>query len=183
MIPTPAYSALAETLTARGTLLMTDATAYRAAHELPGWYAIFAPVTPASRWLAGPPGRVPDTATLAAFVAEQEDYLAGGIVLRTFESFGAGDRRAAEARVWWLDGEPVLVGAHPDTPEDYPLPVLNRVAACVAQLGARFVTTDLALREDGVWRVVEVGDGQVSDLPAGFEPESIIGPLLAAPAR
>ncbi|MGW5382794.1 ATP-grasp domain-containing protein [Nocardia sp. NPDC003963] len=227
MIPTPAYAAMAEALAARGTPLMIDAATYRAAHELPGWYETFAPVTPAGRWLAGPPGRIPDTATLAAlaaplgagpgivkdyvksakhawdtacyipdladpanvhrvvsaFVAEQGSYLQGGIVLRAFEAFGAGDRRAAETRVWWLDGAPLLVGAHPDTPADCPVPVLDRIAACVARSGARFLTTDLAMREDGVWRVVEVGDGQVSDLPVGVDPTPIVGALLAAPAQ
>jgi hypothetical protein len=46
----------------------------------------------------------------------------------------------------------------------------------VAALGCRFVTTDLARRSDGVWRVIEVGDGQVSDFPAGAD----IGPLVKA---
>lgn len=227
MIPSPAYSALSEALAARGTQLLTDAAAYRSAHELPGWYPNFAPVTATTRWLPSPPGRVPDRATLAAsaaplgagpgivkdyvksakhawdtacyipdltdidrlhrvvaaFVAEQGDYLSGGIVLRAFESFTVGDRRPAEARVWWLDGEPLLVGPHPDTPDECPEPVLDRVAACVAHSDARFLTTDLALRADGAWRVVEVGDGQVSDLPAGIDPTPILAALLDAPAR
>jgi hypothetical protein len=32
------------------------------------------------------------------------------------------------------------------------------------------VTVDLALRADGVWRVIEVGDGQVSDRPTTISP-------------
>ncbi|WP_420341028.1 ATP-grasp domain-containing protein [Streptomyces xinghaiensis] len=40
-------------------------------------------------------------------------------------------------------------------------------AALGAELGCRFVSTDPALRSDGVPRVVEAGDGQVSDLPPG----------------
>ncbi|MGW4369430.1 ATP-grasp domain-containing protein [Nocardia takedensis] len=114
---------------------------------------------------------------VSAFVAEQGDHLAGGLVLRTFEHFGAGRDRAPEARVWWLDGTPVLVGAHPDTPNDHPIPRLDEVARRVARLPARFVTTDLALRADGIWRVVEVGDGQVSDLPAAHE---VLIPTLLA---
>ncbi|UFS98898.1 ATP-grasp domain-containing protein [Nocardia huaxiensis] len=120
---------------------------------------------------------------VAAFVAEQDSYLAGGIVLRAFESFGSAGRAATEARVWWLDGEPVFAGAHPDTPDRWPEPVLDGVAECVRRLGARFVTTDLARREDGLWRVVEVGDGQVSDLPAGTDPKLIVGALLSSGAR
>ncbi|MDJ0344038.1 ATP-grasp domain-containing protein [Streptomyces sp. H10-C2] len=47
----------------------------------------------------------------------------------------------------------------------------------MAALGCRFVTTDLALRTDGRWRVVEVGDGQVSDLPQGTDPAGLIREL------
>ncbi|MFD0528379.1 ATP-grasp domain-containing protein [Kitasatospora arboriphila] len=47
-------------------------------------------------------------------------------------------------------------------------------------LGCRFVTTDLARRADGAgWRVVEVGDGQVSDLPRGADAASLYAALLA----
>ncbi|WP_125623383.1 ATP-grasp domain-containing protein [Streptomyces sp. WAC 00631] len=58
-----------------------------------------------------------------------------------------------------------------DRPGVRPAPALcaagPRLAPLVAELGCRFVTTDLALRSDGVPRVVEVGDGQASDLPPG----------------
>ncbi|MGK5641564.1 ATP-grasp domain-containing protein [Streptomyces sp. URMC 126] len=114
-------------------------------------------------------------AVVGRFVELQAEFLAGGVVLRAFERFTA----AGEARVWWLDGRPVLVTAHPDTPDLLPEPALDAVTPCVAALGCRFVTTDVALREDGVWRVVEVGDGQVSDLPRGLDP----GALFAALAR
>ncbi len=128
-----------------------------------------------------------DTDRLAAvagrFVELQGAFLAGGVVLRSFERFTA----AGEARVWWVDGRPVLVTAHPDTPDRLPAPVLDAVAPCVAALGCRFVTTDMALREDGVWRVVEVGDGQVSGLPRSADPAALLGgspgPELRPPDR
>ncbi|MFP3986219.1 ATP-grasp domain-containing protein [Streptomyces sp. E11-3] len=106
-----------------------------------------------------------DGAGLSAVVrrmfALQDDSLAGGVVVRAYEPFVP----EGEARAWWVDGEPVLVTAHPDTPGSSPRPELGAVRDAVAALGCRWVTTDLALREDGVWRVVEVGDGQVSGLP------------------
>lgn len=49
----------------------------------------------------------------------------------------------------------------------------------IAALDLPFVTVDLALRIDGVWRVVELGDGQVSDRPAAVEPQTMIAALLA----
>lgn len=109
------------------------------------------------------------------FVDLQDDDLAGGIVLRAFEDF---DRTAGEARVWWLDGEPVLTTPHPDTPTLLPRPDLDGIRPLVRALGCRFVTTDLARRTDGVWRVIEVGDGQVSDLPSGTVPATLLAPLL-----
>ncbi|MFJ9112792.1 ATP-grasp domain-containing protein [Streptomyces sp. NPDC102283] len=110
------------------------------------------------------------------FVELQGTFLSGGLVLRSFEPFVAG----GEARVWWVDGEAVLVTAHPDTPGavSVPEPALPREA--VGRLGPRWVTTDLALREDGVWRVVEVGDGQVSGLPAGAEAGALFAALAGA---
>ena len=119
---------------------------------------------------------------VARFVELQDDFLAGGVVLRRFEDFArTAEGRAAEARVWWLDGEAVLVGPHPDTPGHAPEPDLSGIRPLVRALGCRFVTTDLALRADGGgWRVVEVGDGQVSDRPVGGDAAALLGALLAA---
>ncbi|MFE9722605.1 ATP-grasp domain-containing protein [Streptomyces sp. NPDC005794] len=206
MVPPARYAELESALAARGCSLLTDASAYRTAHELPGWYEVFTELTPRSVWrslsagevvpdpsvwsdLAGDLGPGPgivkdfvksrkhewleacfvpelrDTARLAhvvgRFVELQGDFLAGGVVLRAYEPFVPG----GEARVWWVDGEPVLVTAHPDTPGQVPAPGLDAVGDAVRALGCRWVTTDMALREDGTWRVVEVGDGQVSGLP------------------
>ncbi|WP_344345454.1 ATP-grasp domain-containing protein [Kitasatospora putterlickiae] len=97
------------------------------------------------------------------------------------EGASDGRRRAVEARVWWLDGEPVLVGPHPDLPGCPAAPDLSVVRPLVRALGCRFVTTDLAERADGSgWRVVEVGDGQVSELPRGIDPSALLIALLAA---
>jgi hypothetical protein len=115
---------------------------------------------------------VRDTSGLHRVVAElverQGESLAGGVVVREYEPY-EGD----EARIWWIDGEPALVGPHPDTPDTYPEPVLDPIRSAVRGFGCRFITTDLARRADGVWRVVEVGDGQVSDLPASADPADL----------
>lgn len=115
---------------------------------------------------------VPDVKNIAQLrtvvtkmIALQDDFLAGGLVVREYEPYDGG-----EARVWWVDGEPALIGPHPDDPDLDPEPELDAVAPAVRTLGCRFITTDLARRADGQWRVVEVGDGQVSDLPATIDP-------------
>ncbi|QRX97414.1 ATP-grasp domain-containing protein [Streptomyces noursei] len=112
--PADRYAELAAALAARDCHLLTSPAAYRTAHELPGWYGAFEPLTPASAWLPCAPGR-------------------------------------------------------PSGP------------TAVRRSGLRFVTTDLALRSDGAWRVVEVGDGQVSGLPAGADPGPLYRALAAAP--
>ncbi|MCX5379983.1 ATP-grasp domain-containing protein [Streptomyces sp. NBC_00091] len=114
---------------------------------------------------------------VSRFVELQDEFLAGGIVLRAFECF-----TGPEARVWWRDAEPRLITPHPDAPDGavtLPDSALAPVRAAVEALGCRFVTTDLALREDGVWRVVEVGDGQVSDLHRAVDPAALAGLLTA----
>ncbi|MFF4249265.1 ATP-grasp domain-containing protein [Streptomyces sp. NPDC001822] len=223
MIPSVRYVDLEQALVARGCRLLTGAAGYRKAHELPGWYGVFADLTPRSVWqprhtgeipadpapwsalarsLGPGPGIVKDfvksrkhdwheacfvpelgdparlTAVVDRFLALQGEFLAGGVVLRAFEPFVP----EGEARVWWVDGEPVLVTAHPDTPGRVPEPALGPVREAVRELGCRWVTTDMALREDGVWRVVEVGDGQVSGLPADDDGGNLFAALLAVRA-
>ncbi|SCG16744.1 hypothetical protein GA0070610_3017 [Micromonospora echinofusca] len=108
------------------------------------------------------------------FVELRGDDLVGGLVLRRFERF-----TGAEVRSWWVDGVCVLVGAHPDSPHDTPPEAFDAglVSGSVAALGLPFVTVDLALRADGGWRIVELGDGQVSDRPSTIEPAVMVDVL------
>lgn len=123
---------------------------------------------------------VPDVADLASartvaarFLELRGEDLTGGLVLRRFERFVS-----AEARTWWVDGECRLVTAHPDTPNDVaPEPDLHAVAPLVAALGLPFVTVDMVLRDDGAWRVVELGDGQVSDRPISTPADALVDAL------
>jgi hypothetical protein len=109
----------------------------------------------------------------AAFLAERGEDLQGGLVLRAFEPFGP------EARSWWVRGECVLVTAHPDTPDDTPGDVpVQHAAEAVHALECPFVTVDWARRDDETWRVVEVGDGQVSDRPVSTGAEELLGAVL-----
>ncbi|MFD0528378.1 ATP-grasp domain-containing protein [Kitasatospora arboriphila] len=60
-------------------------------------------------------------AVVSRFVELQDGAPTGGIVLRRYEEFVRDARgRAEESRVWWVDGEPVLRGAHPDAPPGRP---------------------------------------------------------------
>jgi hypothetical protein len=102
----------------------------------------------------------------------REDEFTGGFVLRRFEDFAS-----AEARTWWVDGTCRLITAHPDTPNDAPPDIdLSPFAALIGSLALPFVTADLARRTEGTWRLIELGDGQVSDRPETTEP----GPFFSA---
>jgi hypothetical protein len=119
-------------------------------------------------------------AVVARMVELQEDDLNGGIVLRHFENYRQEDGHTAEARVWWVDAAPVLITAHPDTPERHIQPDLTEITPLVTALDCPFITTDIAQHVDGRWRVVEVGDGQVSDLPEGADGTTLFR-MLAEP--
>jgi hypothetical protein len=125
---------------------------------------------------------IPDLTDAAAswavakrFTQLRAEELVGGFVLRRFEQF-----TGAEARSWWIDGRCRLITAHPDTPDQPPPADLDLTALqpAIAALGLPFVAVDLARRRDGVWRVIELGDGQVSDRPTTTPAEKLISALL-----
>ncbi len=120
----------------------------------------------------------PDAAWAVAsrFRQLREDDMTGGFVLRRFENFVS-----AEVRTWWIDGTCLLAGPHPDTPDDLPTTELDLspLQPMIAELNLPFVTADLALRADGRWRVIELGDGQVSDRPTTITPHAMITMLNA----
>jgi len=212
MVRSEQYATLFGALTDKGVQLRTPPEAYRAAHELPGWYSFFEAHTATSVWLdhdgtdglvdaveALPPGPgvvkdwvksmkhywaeaafVPDVTDTSAllrvarrFLELREDDLVGGVVVRSFEAYERG-----EARSWWVGGNCALVSAHPDTPDAVPQDVdPSYLGDAVAALGSPFATVDLARTPAGPWRVVEVGDGQVSDRPASLAPELLLSVL------
>jgi len=123
---------------------------------------------------------IPDVADRGAvrrvaerFLELREDSFVGGFVLRRFEEF-----TGPEARTWWIGGRCALVTAHPDTPDELPAAVdVLELEPLVAGLALPFVTVDLVRRSDGRWRVVELGDGQVSDWPSSADPATLINAL------
>jgi ATP-grasp domain, R2K clade family 3 len=110
----------------------------------------------------------------ARFRELREDDFAGGFVLRRFEHFVS-----AEARTWWVGGTCQLTTPHPDTPDELPPEIdLTPFAPLIRSLALPFVTADLARRADGTWRVIGLGDGQVSDRPVTTDPGTFIGAVL-----
>lgn len=98
---------------------------------------------------------------VGAVVAALETYrgqIEGGICVRRYEPL----RPDTERRYFVLGGR--AWAADPAT--EIPQPA----AACAARIASPFFSVDVALREDGAARIVEIGDGQVSDL-VGWSPE------------
>ncbi len=97
---------------------------------------------------------VRDPAQIGTVLSEMARYrgeIEGGVCVRRVEDFIADTER----RYFVLDGRPFAA-------DDGPVPeVVNRVAG---RIPSAFFSVDVARRGDGVLRVVEVGDGQVSDL-------------------
>lgn len=114
------------------------------------------------------------TQTAHRFLELRDDSFTGGFVFRQFEDFDG-----AEVRSWWINGRCALSTAHPDTPDRPPPTTFSMpdLDAALLALALPFVTIDFARRADGVWRIVELGDGQVSDLPSSAEPALLLHAL------
>ncbi|MEM1181482.1 MAG: ATP-grasp domain-containing protein [Acidobacteriota bacterium] len=107
--------------------------------------------------------RISDPGMIGPLVEEMRKFrgtIEGGLCVRRVEAL----RPDTERRYFVLKGEAYAPdgGAVPDL-----------VKACAERLGSPFFSVDIANREDGELRVVEVGDGQVSDT-VGWETEAFV---------
>ncbi len=159
--------------------MLTSAQHYRECHHLPGWYAkvedtpetvTCAPEEAAqtmqtlgwpgyfvkdyvkSTGVDGPP-IVSNIAQLQPLLEKMRLYrgeIEGGLCLRRVETFVPNSER----RYFVIAGRAYGVAGQA-------LDLAQKVAGLV---DSPFFSIDVAQREDGVWRVIELGDGQVSDL-------------------
>lgn len=89
---------------------------------------------------------------LQATMVEFRGEIEGGLCFRQVEEFVP----ESECRLFAFQGQ---LHHRPIAPEAVAL-----ARAVVERIEAPFYSIDLGLRQDGVWRVIELGDGQVSDL-------------------
>jgi ATP-grasp domain-containing protein len=98
---------------------------------------------------------IEDPEQIETVVSEMEKYrgfIEGGLCIRRVEDFIAGsERRYFVLNQTPYDAEPGV--ANPDP-----------VVFCAGAIPSPFFSVDIARRADGVERIVEIGDGQVSDL-------------------
>ena len=179
----PAYGVLASEATRLGASLLTSPEDYARCHHLPGWYEHCRDVTPETRFFAadadlevelasldwpayfvkdfvkslttsrGSIAKSPsEAAEIARAIAATRGAIEGGLCVRRLERFV----EETERRIFVAFGEP---HAHDGVVPDVALVVASRITA-------PFATLDVVQNDAGTWRVVELGDGQVSDRKA-----------------
>lgn len=196
MLSAQEYESLVDAIVRADASPVTSAEAYLACHHLPNWYPRISDLTPETRIfppecdleaelraLAWPEyfikdyvkslktsvgSRISKPEQIAAVVADMKRFrgvIEGGFCVRRVENFLPDSER----RYFIVDGVPHSpVGDVPTIVHD-----------CAKRLSSRFYSIDVVQRTDSQLRVVEVGDGQVSDL-VGWMPEEFAKMLAGA---
>ncbi len=111
------------------------------------------------------------------FISLQGDDLNGGLVFREFLDLDPLTWHSTSAmplslvfRVFFLDSQPVHYGPYWEEGEygDKKLDV-RPFLDIAGKIGSRFFTMDIAKTRSGRWIIIELGDGQVSDIPSGSD--------------
>jgi hypothetical protein len=166
-----------------GKPMLTSPQEYKAAHHLPEWYETIKDLTPKTFFFSpdgtglesffinnpgvyfikdfvksqGPNSIVStyqEAQNLMSRMLDYRDIIEGGLCVRVFEDF----KIETETRFFVLRGK-----VH--APKDTPLEALQLAEQCAQRFTLPFFSIDVIRRAvDGCYRVVEIGDGQVSDL-------------------
>jgi hypothetical protein len=187
------YVNLAASVERSGGSCLTSPEGYLATHHLPNWYPIVKDYTPETVFLGADSdlaselrrigwgkffvkdhvkslktsigSMIEDPERIKTVVSEMEKYrgfIEGGLCVRRVEDFIDGSER----RYFVLNRTPFAAEPGKAIPEP--------VAFCAEAIASPFFSVDVARRADGVERIVEIGDGQVSDL-VGWSVERFVG--------
>ncbi|WP_163831080.1 ATP-grasp domain-containing protein [Spartinivicinus ruber] len=171
-----------------GGKLVTDTDSYLALHYLPNWYELISDLTPETiilpkdcnlelelknigwesyfikdyvKSLKTSIGSIiTEPAQAVTVIHEMQKYrgkIEGGFCIRKIENFLPD----TEVRYFVLDSKAFAPEANKPIPEI--------VIECASRITSRFFSIDLIKTKEGKERIVEVGDGQVSDI-VGWEP-------------
>jgi hypothetical protein len=183
MLSAADYGTLATTVEQAGGSMLISQDQYLSTHYLPNWYGAIEDLTPETRIFSieddlekelqglGWDGffikdyvkslktsigsRIDDAAAIGGVIAEMEKFrgqIEGGICVRRIEDF----KIETEQRYFVLHGKAFAVDPDAKIPEI--------VQECANRISSPFFSVDAIDRSDGVQRIVEIGDGQVSDL-------------------
>ena len=175
------YTLLTQVVAQAGAKPLTTPEQYLLTHHIPNWYPHVSEFTPETvcftdleaveqrlgelNWQGffvkdfvkslktSVGSRIESPEQIQTVMAEMRKFrgIEGGICVRRLEAF----EDDSEKRYFVINGS-----AHSNDGEAPP----SAVTACASRLKSRFFSVDVARRNDGELRVVEVGDGQVSDL-------------------
>ena len=192
MLGADGYSGLVAAIRRAGGEPFTSVEAYLSAHHLPNWLPHLADLT--AETVVLPNGtdfeaalreldwngffikdyvkslktsmgsRISDPSRIGPLVEEMRKFrgdIEGGLCVRRIEDFVDDSER----RYFVLNGRPV-------SPDGTPVPPI--VETCAARIDSPFFSVDVAELGSGELRVVEIGDGQVSDR-VGWTVERFIG--------
>ncbi len=165
---------------------------YLATHYLPNWYEKISDLTPetvvlplASDWVAELSNlnwarffikdfvkslktsvgsiieRPEDIHIVAAEMEKYRGMIEGGLCVRRVEDFVPD----TEQRYFVLNNKPYSSNPKAEIP--------SIVSECASRIDSKFFSVDVVSRTDGKLRIVEIGDGQVSDL-VGWSLENFI---------
>ena len=187
MLNSEGYVKLGAAISQLGANLKVPINQYLAHHHLPNWYPVITDLTPETRILGleteleselralGWEGffikdyvkslktsvgsKLSDPSQIQSVIAEMKRFrgaVEGGICVRRIEDFDP----TTEQRYFAINGNAYA--------ESGPIPDI--VADCARRFSGDFISIDAILRRDGSPRIVEIGDGQVSDL-VGWSPQ------------
>jgi hypothetical protein len=180
------YESFASAISQSGSSLLTDAKTYLLTHHLPNWYPLISEFTPETRVFSanadlanelrslgwneyfikdyvkslktsiGSKISTPEQAVIVASEMRQfRDTIEGGFCVRRVENF----LPETEKRYFVLNSVPCSMSGK--------IPFI--VSECASRIQSPFFSVDVVQRTDGALRIVEIGDGQVSDL-VGWTP-------------
>jgi hypothetical protein len=162
MLSTEEYERLIAGVSGVGARLAVDRAAYLASHHLPQWYASLADLTPETRIYP------PDCDLEAELRAlSWPEFFIKDYVKSLKTSVGSRITKPEQVGAVVADMRRFR-GVTGDVP-----PIVHE---CAKRLRSRFYSVDVVQRADGQPRIVEVGDGQVSDF-VGWTPERFAGIL------
>jgi hypothetical protein len=183
MIAPDEYSLLVNAIGNNGADVWISSDEYLATHYLPNWYPLLQDLTPETHFFSvnddleselyrlgwseffikdyvkslktSIGSIVREPATIRTVIAEMQKYrgvIEGGICVRQVEDFIA----ATEQRYFVVNGKPFAALLETEIPDI--------VVECARRIDSKFFSVDVVERSDGCQRVIEIGDGQVSDL-------------------
>ncbi|MEM8779109.1 MAG: ATP-grasp domain-containing protein [Cyanobacteria bacterium P01_G01_bin.49] len=183
MLSPTEYKNLVLSIKKAGGLPLNSTEKYLATHYLPHWYPIISDLTPEtvilsldSDWISelrklgwsnffvkdyvkslktSIGSLIESPEDIQTVVAEMKKYrgtIEGGLCIRRVEDF----LLETEQRYFVLKGKPYGINPKDKIPEI--------VFECAKRINSQFFSVDLIHRRDGQLRIVEIGDGQVSDL-------------------